>query len=66
MSEPINYPYLSGALRATMQWIPAELVAAGLLKQKDLEKAEELVAAAIKRCEERERAFSNDPYFKTN
>lgn len=58
MTQPTNYAYLAGALQGSMKWLPMDLVSAGLLKQKDLEKAEKLVAAILQKCEDRERAFT--------
>jgi len=59
MTQPTNYAYLAGALQGSMKWLPMDLVSAGLLKQKDLEEAEKLIAAILKQCELRERAFTN-------
>jgi len=58
MTQPINYAYLVGALQGSMKWLPMDLVSAGLLKQKDLEEAEKLVAAILQQCEERERIYA--------
>jgi hypothetical protein len=58
MTQPINYAYLTGALEGGMNIILQDLVKAGLLQYNDFAKAEEIVEAMKKRCQEREREYS--------